>query len=248
MANPYRRLWMKPEAIQLQATPSEDGDSVDINAYFAMYGNEFPYLAWNLMLAEGAFADSIDANPDVVFLYNHMWTDVPMARTPHTLTLEDREQGVYGTATVSLKNQQSAALVDAIDRGDVRSTSIGFFVEEYEIKREGELEVITKANLDYGDVSAVTHPANPMTENEISVALMSQPIRPVHRAETVTSTTTFNVPTFTIDRQTKAAIDEVVQAKIEEAEEAIALEEAKEDSLPISPAEVEADLQAMKGA
>lgn len=112
------------------------------------------------VIERGAF-DGCDLS-DVALFVNHVVTDLPLARTPRTLTVTIDEVGLKIRAKLDVANNQSAASVySAVQRGDCRGMSFGFTVAEdewQELNSEMPRRIIHKIGKVY-EVSAVTAPA-----------------------------------------------------------------------------------------
>jgi len=97
------------------------------------------------------------------FLYDHK--GMVMASTaPGTLKFEDRKTGLDTFPTIDIRSPSAMDLYVAVERGDVRSMSIGFMVNEAGEKwdsRQENREVFKF--VDMPDVSAVAFPASTTT-------------------------------------------------------------------------------------
>ena len=97
------------------------------------------------------------------FLYDHK--GMVMASTaPGTLKFEDRKTGLDTFPTIDIRSPSAMDLYVAVERGDVRSMSIGFMVNEKGEKwdsRQENREVFKF--VDMPDVSAVAFPASTTT-------------------------------------------------------------------------------------
>lgn len=137
-----------------------DTDMV-LEGYAARYDETTNLGYFNERIARGAFTDTMEN--DVRFLLNHK--GMPMARTNNgTLKLEDREDGLYATATLN-DTQQSRDVYAAVKRGDIDSMSFAFTIAEDSHNKEENLRTVTKVKTVY-DVSAVSFPAYPTTTLE----------------------------------------------------------------------------------
>lgn len=112
--------------------------------------------------------DGLDlASGETVLDVNHDMDAVPLARTPDTLHLEIREDGLHMTADVDTRQVQASDLVVGMERGTISEMSFAFIPDEggrpVTINRnDGDKEVwhfrVTKISR-LLDVSIVTRPA-----------------------------------------------------------------------------------------
>lgn len=134
---------------------------------------------WIERIAPTALDESLDADPDVVFLLNH--TGMTMARTKSgTLKLEADKVGLYQRADLDLRNPDSLKLGTAIERGDVDEMSWAFWVRRQEWSEhpdwpgdEMSMRDVTVADIHRGDVSAVNFGASPTTDIDVVRSLQA---------------------------------------------------------------------------
>jgi HK97 family phage prohead protease len=112
----------------------------------------------------GAFERTLRGSPDVIFCYNHDWDAVPLARTgAGTLTLAEDGTGLDTAASLDAARPDVATLNSAMADGVVTSMSFAFRVTEQTWSPDYDQRDILEVDLNGGDVSAVTWPANPAT-------------------------------------------------------------------------------------
>lgn len=140
---------------------SEDGSNRNLEGHAAVF-NDIAVIAglFRERFAPGAFAASLDANDDVVALFNHNPEIVLGRRASGTLRLKEDERGLL--SSIDLPDTQSARdLHELVRRGDIYQMSIGFFVgaDTWEAVGRDELPLRTILSAQLVDVSPVTFPA-----------------------------------------------------------------------------------------
>lgn len=153
---------------------SQDGEEEDdakgahLRGVAATYEVTYPVLGgadsvfgWDETLAVGAADDSL-RTADVRFLVNHM--GIPYARTSAgTLEVASTTKGIEVLdASLDSDSPDVLSTLSAIRRGDLNEMSIGMRVLTQEWDDEFRFRRITEIEL--WEVSAVTFPANPVTE------------------------------------------------------------------------------------
>lgn len=105
-----------------------DSDDLYLEGMFVVYGDV--YQVWDgatESIAPGAFRNSI--HQDVRALYNHN-DDIVLGRTSAgTLTLEDREDGLWGRIKVNKNDTDAMNAYARISRGDITGCSFGFGIK-----------------------------------------------------------------------------------------------------------------------
>lgn len=123
---------------------------------FDMFG---PYTE---IVAAGAADQTLTANPEVVFRFNHAGT--PMAGTRNgRLELWADETGLGQRAWLNPKRADAKLLVQAIEDDDVREQSFMFRISDGQWSPDYTEYRINAFDLDRGDVGPVTYGANPHT-------------------------------------------------------------------------------------
>lgn len=160
--------------IEMRAKPSGHGtDTFEWNGYATVYDADFPMWdqdgePFTESVAPGAAKRSL-ANPslDVPFLIGHNDAGVPLARTKSgTMTLREDPTGLLThVPAMDGRREEVRALASAVERGDLDEMSLAFVVPPHGNKWDSGYEhrTITEMDLHRGDVSAVTHGANPAT-------------------------------------------------------------------------------------
>lgn len=116
------------------------------------------------VVRSGAFTKTLSENPDVIFCLNHGWDGVPMARTKAgTLRLSEDSTGLYSEADLDGSRADVYQVQSAMDAGELDAMSFAFYVVRQMWSPDYEQRDIQEVDLDGGDTSVVTWPANPAT-------------------------------------------------------------------------------------
>jgi HK97 family phage prohead protease len=159
--------------VQLRAKPDGTGGSRLLFTGYACV-TEQPYQMqdwlgpYTEVVRSGAFTRTLNANPDVIFCLNHAWDGAPMARTKAgTLRLEETTEGeltgLYTEADIDPKRSDVYQVQSAMDAGELDAMSFAFWVTQQTWSPDYEQRDIREIDLDGGDTSVVTWPANPNT-------------------------------------------------------------------------------------
>lgn len=153
---------------QLRAQPvTRDGvDWYQVEGYasafeqgYEMYDMFGPYTE---IVSAGAADQTLAANPEVVFRFNHGGT--PMASTRNgRLELWADAQGLGQRAWLNPKRSDVQLLIQAIEDGDVREQSFMFRITSGQWSPDYTEYRINSFDLERGDVGPVTYGANPNT-------------------------------------------------------------------------------------
>lgn len=119
----------------------------------------------------GAFAKTLGVaqgnwsqTPDVIFCLNHNWDAAPMARTiAGTLRLMEDSTGLNVNASFDAKRSDVYILQSAMEAGELDAMSFAFWTTRQQWSPDYEQRDILEVDMDGGDVSEVTWPANPAT-------------------------------------------------------------------------------------
>lgn len=137
-----------------------DSDNLTVEGRFVVYNSD--YQVWEgatESVAPGAFRNSI--TQDVRALYNHN-NDIVLGRvSAGTLSLEDREDGLWGRITINPNDSDAMNAYERIKRGDVTGCSFGFNIksETEERRNDGTVHwTITEVDPLF-EVSPCTFPA-----------------------------------------------------------------------------------------
>ena len=137
-----------------------DSDNLTVEGRFVVYNSD--YQVWEgatESVAPGAFRNSI--TQDVRALYNHN-NDIVLGRvSAGTLSLQDREDGLWGRITINPNDSDAMNAYERIKRGDVTGCSFGFNIksETEERRNDGTVHwTITEVDPLF-EVSPCTFPA-----------------------------------------------------------------------------------------
>lgn len=116
------------------------------------------------VVRDGAFVKTLAEGPDVIFCLNHAWDGAPMARTgPGTLTLTADSTGLLTEAQIDPKRSDVYQVQSAMEAGELDAMSFAFWVTRQTWSPDYEQRDILEVDMDGGDTSVVTWPANPAT-------------------------------------------------------------------------------------
>lgn len=154
------------EMSEVTTRSAEDGAPI-IEGYFVRYDDVYEVAPGATeSIARGAFTESIHG--DVRALYNHN-TDIVLGRvSAGTLTLEDRELGLWGSVKINPKDSQAMDAYERIARRDIQGCSFGFDIEKESttVNEDGSVHwTIEKASPLY-EVSPCVFPAYEATSIE----------------------------------------------------------------------------------
>jgi HK97 family phage prohead protease len=124
----------------------------------------------------GAYTKTLAENPDDIFCVNHLWGGVPMARTikAETLRLAEDSTGLAVEADLDGSRSDVYQLQSAMEAGELDAMSFAFYVTKQMWSPDYAQRDIEEVDLDGGDVSVVTWPANPATTGTTALRAASQ--------------------------------------------------------------------------
>jgi HK97 family phage prohead protease len=147
----------------------ESSDTLTLSGYASTFNEPYDMGWYRETVAPEAFKRTLGANPDVMLLINH--EGLPLARTHSgTMTLETDKRGLRPTATLDLGNPRVQELASAMRRNDANKMSFGFRTNADEWSKDMTERTMRELDLNNGDVSVVTYPANPGTSAGIRSA------------------------------------------------------------------------------
>lgn len=166
--------------VQLHSAPDgTGGQRLAFSGYASV--TEVPFQigdmfgSFTTIMRSGCFTKTLTENPDVIFCLNHDWDATPMARsvvaagkTP-TLRLAADSTGLHVEADLDPTRADVHAVRSAMDAGELDAMSFAFQVTRQDWSPDYEQRDILEVALDGGDVSVVTHPANPATTGTINL-------------------------------------------------------------------------------
>lgn len=157
---------MSPTERRMAATLLEvrddDSDGITLTGYASTFNDPYDMGWYTETVAPSAFKRTLGRQPDVRLLINH--TDLPLARTTSgTLTLETDAKGLRVQTNLDPSDPDVARLVPKMKRGDLNQMSFGFRVDGDdgdEWSKDMRSRTLRSLDLNDGDVSVVTYPAN----------------------------------------------------------------------------------------
>jgi len=136
-----------------------EGYASVVEQQYEMYDMFGPY---NEVVSASAFAETLAADPQVVFRFNHGGT--PMASTTNgRLELWADSKGLGDRAWLNPKRSDVQDLIHAMDDQDVNEQSFMFTITRGKWSPDFTEYRIDAVDLDRGDVGPVTYGANPFT-------------------------------------------------------------------------------------
>ena len=184
-------------------------NGVSVEGHASTFNQSYDMGWYQETVAPGAFARTLKTSPDVRLLVNH--DGLPLARTRSgTLDLSEDKSGLYMRSTVDPNDPDVKRLVPKMARGDLNQMSFSFGMSEGgdEWSEDYTARTLRHLNLEGGDVSIVTYPANPnATVSLRSRALLKTPgkLRDLYRgARSETRALLDNLTTDTTDEDLQA--------------------------------------------
>jgi HK97 family phage prohead protease len=138
----------------------ESSDELTLTGYASTFNEPYDMGWYTETVDAEAFKRTLARTPDVRLLINH--EGLPLARTTSgTLTLDTDSQGLRPTASLDLANPKVQELASTLRRGDANQMSFAFRANEDEWNKDMSQRTLRELDLNDGDVSVVTYPANP---------------------------------------------------------------------------------------
>lgn len=146
-------------------------ETTDGGLRFSGYASvtETPYKVGHFTetFARGAFKRCLGEDPDVVLRIEH--GDLPLARTRSgTLTLTEDNRGLKVDADLDPTDPDVQRLLPKLKREDLTEMSFAFKATDDEWSERDTKRVVRAATIHKGDVSVVTHGANPETSGNVA--------------------------------------------------------------------------------
>jgi HK97 family phage prohead protease len=154
------------------------GGEIVIEGHASTFNQPYNMGWYTETVAPGAFARTLGRTPDVTLLINH--EGLPLARTlSGTLQLAEDESGLYTKATLDASDPDVKRLAPKMARGDMNKMSFAFGLTDGgdEWSADYTARTMRHLNLDGGDVSVVTHPANPNATVSMRSRMLETPDR-----------------------------------------------------------------------
>lgn len=122
---------------------------------FEGYASTFNNIDYgNDVVIRGAFSDSLSKNSQVPILWGHRMDYFPLGVT---IELYEDNKGLFVKAKLPKADPRITSVIAQMKIGSIREMSIGYFVEDYEINKNGIRE-LKKINL--FEISLVTKAMN----------------------------------------------------------------------------------------
>lgn len=157
----------------------EEADDLIIEGYFAVFDSPY-YVStgYTEFIDKGAFAKALEEESDVRALINHDTTLVVGRTKADTLALKEDNKGLWGRIILNRDDTSAMDVHARVKRKDVDQCSIGFEIEDEEVKynEDGTVEFHIKSVKLY-EVSICTFPAYEAT----SVSARSNDIERIER-------------------------------------------------------------------
>jgi uncharacterized protein len=158
------------EGTQLRSVPNgTGGEKLLFTGCASVVDAPFTITDWlgdyTEIVRPGSFTKTLAGDPDVVFCLNHGWAGAPMARTGSgTLRLDTDDIGsLMVAADLDGTRADIHQVHSAHDAGDLNAMSFAFWVIRQTWSPDYDQRDILEVDIDGGDVSIVTWPANPAT-------------------------------------------------------------------------------------
>lgn len=146
----------------------EASDGPTLEGYAAMFDQDYDLGPFRERIDSGAFKRTLGTGPDVRLLINH--DGEPLARTKSgTLDLSTDSTGLHVRARLEPSDPDVQRLLPKMRRGDLDQMSFAFRVPKGGDSWSDDFTQRTLHNIELqgGDVSVVTFPANPATSASV---------------------------------------------------------------------------------
>jgi uncharacterized protein len=173
-------------------------------------------------MRSGSLTRTISLGCDTQFCLNHDWTGAPMART--VAGSLDLTPDATCEARIDPARSDVAIVASAIEGGELNAMSFAFWATRQEWDGDYTTRDILECDMDGGDVSVVTFPANPGTTGSVGLqrqqarsllrtrvpALIAERVRGERRAGKTLSSATMDVLNQVLDlvAQADTAVDQ----------------------------------------
>lgn len=141
----------------------DDADGITLTGYASTFDDPYSMGWYTETVDRNAFKRTLGRSPDVRLLVNH--ADLPLARTASgTLMLDTDSKGLRVQTSLDPSDPDVARLTPKLKRGDLNQMSFAFRVFDEDgdsWSKDMSSRTLRSLDLDDGDVSVVTYPANP---------------------------------------------------------------------------------------
>jgi HK97 family phage prohead protease len=172
--------------VELKAKPNGTGGTrLQFTGYACVVDAPYTMCDWygdyEEIVRGGAFTKTLNESPDVIFCLNHGWDGAPMARTKaDTMQLSEDDTGQLCEAGLDGARSDVYQVQSAMEAGELDAMSFAFWVTRQTWSPDYMQRDILEIDLDGGDNSIVTWPANPATTG--TTALRKQAARSLARS------------------------------------------------------------------
>jgi HK97 family phage prohead protease len=129
------------------------------------------------VMAAGAFAQTLAANPDVPLTLQHNSLQRIASTKNGTLQLDENEDGLHVMAELDPEDRDVQYIVPKLRSGLIDEMSFAFTIEASEWSPDFTELRIKQVNIDRGDVSIVGFGANPNTSAELRAMSLTRLLR-----------------------------------------------------------------------
>jgi hypothetical protein len=138
----------------------QKGDTIHFTGYASTFDQPYDMGWYTENVRSGAFTKTLNEAPDVTLLVNH--EGLPLARTKSgTLKLAQDTRGLHTGSELEARDPDVQKIQYKMERGDMDRMSFAFGVVRDKWSEDLATRDMVELSLNGGDVSLVTHPANP---------------------------------------------------------------------------------------
>lgn len=150
--------------LKIERTETFEDGTATFEGFFIVYDSPAPYGNGETQeqISREAVTRSLETN-DIRCLFNHNH-DIVLGRTGNgTLTLIDKEEGLYGICKVNPKDSDAMNAYERVKRGDIAGCSFGAYIDWDNQDYNVEQRLVTVKDLDLIEVSVCSFPFYPQT-------------------------------------------------------------------------------------
>lgn len=148
-------------ATEMESRTLDDG-TIRMSGYASLTEQPYEVGPFTETIRRGAFRRTLSESPDTVLLLNH--EGAPLARTKNgSLVLSEDARGLQWTADLDPEDPDSRALARRVESGLLDQCSFAFLCTDDEWSDDYKQRTVKSLSINRGDVSVVTHGANPAT-------------------------------------------------------------------------------------
>jgi len=142
------------------------GGNLTFEGYASLFDEPYDMFGWTETVDPKAFDRTLSLDPDVPLLIGH--EGLPLARTTSsTLELRADDVGLFARATLNPDDPDVQRIRPKMARRDLTQMSFAFRTIRQEWTEDESERRLLEVSLDRGDVSIVTHGAQPLTTSTI---------------------------------------------------------------------------------